>query len=151
SMITRWLAYLERTTRSPHPVWAPWHAFAELSEKDFAARAADLAKRFAGSEGEQRINPLVAKLFTTPPANRDDLAKRYAQLLNEIDKRWAEELEKAEKEKRPAPVRLTDDSEEELRQVFHAANAAPNIHTGLFSDLELLPDRASQGVLQDLR
>ncbi|MFO0928361.1 MAG: DUF1549 and DUF1553 domain-containing protein [Gemmataceae bacterium] len=148
SMITRWLAYLERKGRSPDPVWAPWHAFVALPEAEFARAAADLARRFAtGQDGALKLNPLVARrVVATPPASLADVAKRYGELLNEVDRRW-----QAEQAKAPRPARLADDAEEELRRVFHDADAAPNLAPGLFSDLELLPDRASQGTLQDLR
>src|SRR5205085_6171383 len=37
-----------------------------------------------------------------------------------------------------------------LRQVFHGPGAAPNLKRELVSDLQLLPDRVSQGKLQEL-
>src|SRR5262249_14208263 len=44
-----------------------------------------------------------------------------------------------------------DPAEEELRQVFHGQDAPPNLLPGAISELELLPDRASQGELQKFR
>src|SRR5262249_38084483 len=86
----------------------------------------------------QRINPLVAKAFAGPaPGSLDDVAKRYGKVLNDVEKAG-----------RPAP----DDTDRlELRRVFHGPDAPPDVVAGLFSDLELLPDRPAPGVLKKLQ
>jgi mono/diheme cytochrome c family protein len=150
TMRIRWQSYLERTARTPHRVWSAWHAFADLPEKDFAARAKDLAARLAAGR-DQPINPLVAKLFAgPPPATLAEVANRYGQLLNETDKLWQEELARAARENRPAPGRLADADREEVRQVLDGPGAAANLLWGEISNLELLPDRPAQGRLQQL-
>src|SRR5262249_56311895 len=45
TMTIRWQAYLERAGRGHHRVFAPWHPFASLPEKDFAASAAEVLPR----------------------------------------------------------------------------------------------------------
>jgi hypothetical protein len=134
AMILRWQAYLERTGRSHHRVWAPWHALAALTEKEFAARAKDVLARLAGDR-TRPVNPLVLKALAAPPASMKDVAGRYGKLLEEVEKTLAS----------------ADADQQELRRVLHGAGAPPEVVPGLFSELELLPDRASQGVLQNLR
>src|SRR5205085_1764959 len=58
-MLLRWRVYLERTRKKHHPVLAPWHAFAALPAKDFAAQAKAVAAQFVGKPDPARpINPL---------------------------------------------------------------------------------------------
>jgi cytochrome c553 len=146
TMLVRWQAYLERTSRAPHRVFGPWHAFAALPEKDFAAKAPAVARGLTG------VNPLVAQaLASPPPRSLNEVAARYAKLLNETERQWRLEVALAARLKRPAPTRLADADREELRLVFHAPGAPPNVAPGEINDLALFPDRPSQGVLQKLR
>jgi hypothetical protein len=151
SMTIRWQAYLERTARSHHPVFSPWHAFAALPEKSFASLSKEVMPRLLADRGKP-LNQLVIKALSDKPvASMADLAQRYSVLLNTIDQRWRLARALADRLKQPAPNQLADPHEEELRQVFHGPQAAPNITRSLFSELQLLPDRAAQGVLQNLR
>jgi hypothetical protein len=150
-MLGRWQAYLERTARSHHPVFAPWHAFAALPEKTFAEQSKEVMPRLL-ADYTRPINPLVAKALSgKPPASMAEVAQRYAKLLNTIDRSWWLTRALARRLKQPAPVRLDDPHEEELRQVFYGPDEPPNIKRALINDLDLLPDRAAQGVLQKLR
>jgi hypothetical protein len=140
AMIARWQAYLRRTRKRHHPVFAPWNLFVALPEKDFAAKAHELSAEIGkGSVAAGRINPLVAKAFAEPPRSMKDVAQRYGELLNQTEKLWNES----------APP--TDSAHEELRQVFHGSDAPPDVPPGLLSELDLIPDRPSQGELQKLR
>jgi hypothetical protein len=151
SMRVRWQTYLERTARSHHRVFAPWHAFAALAEKEFSARSKTILPRLL-ADRDRPINSLVGKALSSPaPASLADVANRYAKLLEQVDRNWRQAIALAARLKRPLPTRLPDAEKEELRQVFHAPDAPPNITPGLFSELELLPDRAAQGRLQQLR
>jgi hypothetical protein len=151
SMRVRWQTYLERTARGHHRVFAPWHAFAALPEKDFAMRSKEVMPRLL-ADAAHPINPRIARaLSRSAPATLAEVAKRYAAVLGQVEERWRLALALAHRLKRPIPSRLADPDEEELRQVFHAPEAPPSITPGLFSDLELLPDRAAQGELQKLR
>jgi hypothetical protein len=153
TMVTRWRAYLERTARQHHAVFAPWHAFGTLPEKMFAEQAKVLAAALAQPGDPARpINPLVRKMIAEkPPQTLAELAARYAELLNRVEKRWQAAKQKSAEAKQPAPTALPDAAEEELRLVFHAPEAAPNATRAIFNDLMLLPDRAAQGELQKLR
>jgi hypothetical protein len=147
AMLKRWQAYLARSRKGHHPVLAPWHQFAALPEKDFAAKAREVAARLAAP-----VNPVVARSFADkPPATLAEAAKRYGEILNAADKLWQEAVKRAAEAKTPPPAALPDPAQEELRQVFHGPEAPPNVARGLINDLDLLPDRASQGKLQELR
>jgi hypothetical protein len=125
AMINRWQAYL---VRAPSRIWGPWREYAALPKEKFAeaARSVVIAKD---------TNTLVARLFATPPTSLADVASRYGKLLNDIEK--------------ASPPKDAD--ARELRGVFHGPGAPPDLTPGLFSELELLPDRAAQGELQKLR
>jgi cytochrome c553 len=148
-MILRWRRYLERSRRVHDPVFAPWHALAALPEKEFAARAgkvlADLRARPTG------VNPLVLRaLGEKPPQTLAEAARRYADLLHGVDRHWQKMLRQVPAGK-PAPTRLTDANEEQLRQVFYGPDSPPNVAMNPVGDLDLLPDRPSQAKLQELR
>jgi hypothetical protein len=150
-MLLRWQAYLERTARSHHPVFAPWHAYASLPGMTFSLESTNVMQRLLADRARP-INPLVAKAFSgKPPASMTDVAQRYAKLLGDMDRKWSLVRALAFRLKRSNPDRLTDPDDEELRQVFYGPNAPPNVKRALVNDLDLLPDRAAQGVLQKLR
>jgi hypothetical protein len=147
TMILRWKTYLERTRKTHHPVFALWHALADLPEKDFAIRAprvcAELRSR---KDPAHPLNPLVLTAFAQPPQSMAEAARRYGALLGEVEKGW-QALSKGS----PAPVRLPTPEQEELRCVMYGADTAADVKPWELNDLELFPDRASQGRLQELR
>lgn len=145
TMIARWRAFLGRTKIKHDPAMAPWHALAALPEKDFAARAKDLIGNWAFQPDPARpLNPLIVfALASRPPGSLPDAAGRYGDVLNQVEALWQEAERRGLK-------KLPDAAQEQLRQVFHGPAAAPNLQRGLISDLQLLPDRASQGKLQEL-
>jgi hypothetical protein len=128
-VVRRWVSRLEEWNRQPHPIFAPWHAFAALPEADFASRARDLAAKFAAArEPDSPINPLVAKAFAgSPPASMKDVAERYGKLFAEANQHWQEISLERTKEARSgeqaAPSALPDESEEALRQVLYAQDS----------------------------
>jgi hypothetical protein len=153
TMLSRWQAYLERTRKRHDPVWAPWHALAALPQKEFTAGARAVVNRLAnGRMPGGRVNRLVARAFARkPPTTLAEAAKRYGELLNAVEKRRQQELERTREVGGPPQVRLADPDQEELRLVFHGPGAPPNVPPGLISDLQLLPDRPGQAHLQRFR
>jgi hypothetical protein len=149
TMIVRWKAYLDRTAKKHHPVFAPWNVLASVTSEEFSKRAADLATQLAGKADPARpINPLIAEVFADKPAkDMADAARRYGELLTGVDKLWRQ-LQAAKGA--GAISRLSDPGEEELRQVFYSTDAAPNVPVPPLGDLHLLPDRPSQAKLQEL-
>ena len=112
---------LKGMVKKHDPIFAPWVAFSAVPQKDFAAKAPTLAKRFAANrDAEKRLNPLVAKLFATAPESIADVAKRYGTLFADIDKDWRARLEAARKAKRAAPASHADPEVEPLRRVLYA-------------------------------
>jgi hypothetical protein len=149
TMIVRWKAFLDRTARTHHPVFAVWHILASTPAAEVGKKASELAKRLAGKpEPGRQINPLIARAFATkPPRTLAEAAQRYGEVLNAVEKHW-QELRAASKDKEIS--RLPDAAEEELRLVFHGPDAAPNVPVPPLGDLSLLPDRPSQAKLQEL-
>jgi cytochrome c553 len=146
SMIVRWQAYLERMGKSQSTVWNLWHAFAELPEKEFATKAVEIIGRLQIG----RHNTLVAKAFAGKrPASMKEVAQRYGELLNDVNKRWQAKLALA-KQTGGLPE-LLPPAAMELLQVFYGPGAPPNVPLSRFGDLALLPDRPSQARLQELR
>src|SRR5262249_36482466 len=138
TMIKRWRAQLERSRRGHNPVLAPWHAFAALPEKEFAAGAHALADRWLSHpDGTKPINPIIAWPFASkPPATLADAAKRYGEILSDAERLW-QEARKAN----PSLAALPDPAMEQLRQVFYSSGAAPNGTMGQLDALGRFPDR----------
>jgi len=148
-MIVRWKAYLDRSAKKHHPVFAPWNALAAVPSAEFSRRAAALSAELPSKANPAgHVNPLVSKMLAgKPPTDIADLARRYGELLNLVDKAW-QQVQTAKGH--GAVTRLPDPAQEELRQVFYAADAAPNVPLPPLGDLALLPDRPSQAKLPEL-
>lgn len=138
-MILRWQRYLQRMRTRPHAIWSLWHALADLPEAQFAEQAGIVCNQCAKSS-----NPRLAGVFATPPKTMTEVAQRYSTVLNLVEKRWLEMRVIATIFRKPMPAAMPDPIEEELRQVFHAADAPPNLHASSYNDLDLLPDRPAQ-------
>ena len=137
-MIVRWRAFLERSQKNPERVFGLFHEFANLPENEFAARARQVV---ASLKKRNDVNLIVAEEFIQrPPVSMADVSFQYGVLLVDADENgkvfgesdWARNLN-------------------ELRSALYAPNAPANVAPGDFSELELLPDRASQGELQKFR
>ena len=152
SMIVRWKDFLERTRKKHHPIFAPWHALAVLPEMEFAGKAPSVLDPILKPGAAQPINPLVAKaLAEKPPRTLAEVAERYSTLFHAVEKHWQDLLQEATAAHRPLPTSLPNAAEEELRQVFHGPDGPPNVALSQITDIALLPDRAGQNKLQELR
>lgn len=151
AMVTRWRASMRRAEKANHPVFRPWFILTASEEKEFGSRALELIGRWSRKKPDG-INPLIVKaLEEKPPKNVNELAQVYGTVLNGIEQKWQDAFKQAATAQKPPPARLEDPAEEELRLVFHGPDAAPNVPLALFNELSLLPDRPSQGKLQELR
>ncbi|MFM1768428.1 MAG: hypothetical protein RJA22_957 [Verrucomicrobiota bacterium] len=119
---SQWADYLRARKDKHHPVWAPWFAFEALEDREFATRSRALAAAFhANTNKAKPINPLVAKLFVSPPANLAQVAARYASLLNTTARQWDTTLATWEARRRsggdagPEPAGFPDKNLEEVR------------------------------------
>lgn len=129
----RWYAYIASRAKAFDRVFAPWHAWAAVPERELAVRApAWLAENAA------RLNPRVAAaLGGAPPASMREVAERYGRLLAGIYRKWKE----AEKRK---AERLQDDAEEELRRVLYGPDSPIALPPGAISEVEWFFDEATR-------
>jgi hypothetical protein len=145
SMIVRWKVYVEAARKKQDPVFSLWHALADLPANEFKAKAGEVLAKTGPA-----INALVAKAFAgKPPGTMKDAAQRYGELLNKVDKEWQAHLE-AGRRTGKEPEFLSRPAME-LLQVFYGPEAPPRVPLSAYGDLGLLPDRASQARLQELR
>ena len=109
-VVRRWQNYLEHCRTQHEPVFLAWHAFQQIRATDFTTQSAIVAARLQ----ESGANPLVARLFATPPASMREVAERYGVLFRDIETQW-QALRKAT----PSVRALPDVADEALRQVLH--------------------------------
>jgi mono/diheme cytochrome c family protein len=123
-IVRRWKEYLAQTRRQHHPIFAAWHAFAALPQKEFKEKARPLAEKLAANaDVKERLNPHVARLFADKaPETLQDVARAYGELLKAIEKEW---LESQQGESKPAA--LPDGDREALRQVLYAPTMPINV------------------------
>jgi hypothetical protein len=129
-MLRRWQGYLQITRAKHDPIFAPWHAFAALPEKEFAAKAKDLAQAIAANaDAKKPVNPVVARAFAGPPPRTlADVARKYGAVFAETRKLWQEELQLAALQKgKPMPKGLADRHREAIRRVLSAPNFPANV------------------------
>ena len=152
TMIITYQAYLARTGRRHDPVWAIWHALADLKPEEFSAQAPRVVERIiGGATPQQPIHPLVAGALLGKPINEmADTARIYGELLLGADKVWHATLKAAAEAGQPAPSELVDPNLEALRQVFYAPDAPAMLQRSEINELMLLPDRESQKVRNKL-
>ncbi len=152
TMVVRWRVFLERTHKRHHPVLAPWHALAAFPTEDFAKRSREYCGKLdQAADAAHPINPMVARaLAEQPPQSLAECAQIYARLFNQVEKLWQESAQRAELNQTPS-TSLPDPAMEELSQVYHGPDAAPELPFDPYGDLALLPDRPSQAKLQEFR
>ncbi|MFO0814225.1 MAG: PSD1 and planctomycete cytochrome C domain-containing protein [Gemmatales bacterium] len=142
TMINRWRVYLNDAGKQNDAIWKPWHAFAVLSEQEFASRSTGVSRAILV---DKQMNPLLMKAFATPPSSMNDVIKRYGQLLEDIERRWQHKLMQAYFRRMPAPSRMESDSEEQLRRVLYGPQSPADAPLALdWGFLSLFPDRATQ-------
>jgi Protein of unknown function (DUF1553)/Protein of unknown function (DUF1549)/Planctomycete cytochrome C len=141
-LLQRWKTSLDSWNKTTNSVFIPWFAFESLSTNDFVAKSKELTASFSTGKYAS-INPLVAKAFTIPPTNMNEVATRYGNLFVEIDKQWQEAQTNS-----PAPKALSDASEESVRQILFADNSPCNIPTSEFHRFYDVPTGQTMRSLQ---
>ncbi|HEX3150540.1 MAG TPA: PSD1 and planctomycete cytochrome C domain-containing protein [Gemmataceae bacterium] len=141
-MIVRWQSFLARMRRTKDPVFAAWHRFADVPEQEFATKAHVILAELKASG----VNPIVARAFAEPPKSMAEVAKRYGELLSTIQSHVAGTLLIG-----GWPLSVVNAAEQEVRQLLLDPDYPPNVTVGDYGDLDLLPDRPSQGELQKFR
>ncbi len=152
TMIVRYQLYLERTRASGDPIWAIWHALAEVSDETFSSEVRGIIERtIQDAPPDHQVHPCVAAAFLAEtPATREQLAQQYAKLLLGVHELWKAETERATQSNLPPPDALADPAAEALRQVFYGSDSPPMVQLSALSELMLIPDRESQNVRKKL-
>jgi hypothetical protein len=145
--VERWRKFLQTSRKNQDPVFAPWNALADLSDKEFSVSA--VTAKLAASD-PARSNPLVVQALTAkPPTSLREAAQRYGDLFLAADKLWQEAVKKAASTKAPASGALTDPAWEQLRQAF--IGPGKPLHLEPKETEDFLLDRASRDRLRALR
>ena len=130
-----WKRYLNQHKKATDPVFGPWHDYSKLveedkvSDKDFAAKARELAAKYMTKDGEpiKGLNPIVARAFSSPASSLRNVAERYAKLFTDAEKAWISAVTLDSKKKKddddPMLKKLADPAQEQLRLVFYGQGA----------------------------
>lgn len=116
--------YQEGRGSQNDPIFAPWAAYNDLSDKEFAAKGRELAAEYKGEAGK-KLNPLVARAFSTPASSFNVVIDRYVKLFADAERQWQstvilhEKKKASAKEEEAAPKGLADPAQEELRKVLY--------------------------------
>ena len=96
-----WDNNLRTWEKKRNPIFAPWFAFGNLPDADFASAARDLAaKLYANDAKGKPVNTLIARTFAEAPSSMAQVAARYASVFNDVEQRWQEALASYEAKKR---------------------------------------------------
>lgn len=145
--VRRWMTFLEERRKQEHdPIFAPWFAFAALT--NFSTEARSLASHFHTNETSHPINPLVAKAFAGEvPESMKDVAAKYKKLFEGAETSWMA----AKKEDKSS---LEDEGAESVRQVLYADNSPTKLNENEIPRLFDVPtaqkNRALQRKLEEL-
>ncbi|MEX2112360.1 MAG: PSD1 and planctomycete cytochrome C domain-containing protein [Pirellulales bacterium] len=152
TMIIRYQTYLARMRRSHDPVWAAWHALADLPAADFSARAPEVIRRVLDeAPADAPIHSWVAAaLLADPPTTFADVAARYGKLLVGVQQLWQVELDRATQSGQPMPAALADPAAEMLRLALDGPDAPAALASSEINELMLLPDREAQNIRNKL-
>src|SRR5207248_557588 len=84
-----------------------------------------------------RVNSLVARTFAgEPPTSLTDVAERYGNLFQDVDKRWQEMQSEADRDANAASSQALPEGEQEaLRQVFYGKDSPGNLPAELMRQL----------------
>jgi hypothetical protein len=81
-----WLEMLKPLAKKNDPVFGAWFRFAALPEKEFAAKAKDLAAEIAKGH-QSEVHPLIAKAFAgKAPKSLKEVAAVYTTVLGNLHK-----------------------------------------------------------------
>ena len=70
--VRRWRDFLNRSSHSFDPIFAPWHALSKTTPENFEAALAPL---------RDKLNPIVAREFGTAPKDLREAAERYGRIF----------------------------------------------------------------------
>ena len=126
TLLKRWRAWLDAPARKGSAVWRLWLTVEALPAKDFAGQVAAV---LAGEDAKQAPAVVVEAMRAAKPDTPAKAAEAFAKGFSEENRKKSPEVAK----------------------LWADPDAPWNTPLSAFTDLELFPDRAGQGVLQDLR
>ncbi len=121
-ILERWMAFLAERSKEHDEIFAPWLAFAALTDAEFAGKAKELAAKFAANaDASKPINVLVAKEFAgAAPGSLRAVAAVYNKVCGLV--------EGPAKGEPPANARPIGGSpEERIRKMLSAPDAPPSL------------------------
>ncbi|MCG6156347.1 PSD1 and planctomycete cytochrome C domain-containing protein [Rubinisphaera margarita] len=131
----RWAAALETMDSKTDPIFAPWFAFAALPASEFADQAEILSAKIARNSASAPLNSFVVKAFADePPTSLEEVASRYANLLQDADKQW-QDLKDRTNPSSNSSVALPDREQEALRQLFYGKDSPGNMPADMMTRL----------------
>ncbi|VTS04362.1 DUF1549 and DUF1553 domain-containing protein [Tuwongella immobilis] len=138
TMILRWQRLLGRTRKDRDPRMRLWHELSIVPESAWPKRLPELLREHSA----ESTDPMIWQaLQSNPPATLVELARRYATLFQEADRRaW----KLADGEPLPEPWRR-------WHELISGPEAPPTVDPFRFGDLALLPDRPAQAEYRRLR
>jgi uncharacterized protein DUF1553/uncharacterized protein DUF1549/cytochrome c len=145
-----WRDYLEIAQERADPVFVPWHAYATLSPREFAAKSRAITQRLVAQPPGQ-VNSLLTQHFSNPPASMAEVARRYGDALAKVNQQWQCELQAAAREQRPPPIALSNDAAEALRQVLYSAGGPCEVPDEPIVNIEYFFDSATCNELWNLQ
>jgi cytochrome c553 len=87
AFVRQWESYLRTTLNTNDPIFGPWHDFQRLPAAEFESLAMEVTVRWR-SVPVDRVNARVLQCLDTPPKSFDDVVRRYADMLGDVDRRW---------------------------------------------------------------
>ncbi len=152
-----WDNNLKAMARRHNPFFAPWIAFSQLSDADFAAQASEMSARFnTNADPGGRINSVVAEMFSSPPDSLRDLASRYAAMFTEVERHWAEAQADFDSQQKLGETNATelkglpDAGEEQVRQFMYATYSPFYLDENRVNNL-INRDNKMRGTFNDLQ
>ncbi len=155
-----WDNNLKTMSRRYNPIFAPWIAFSQLSNADFAAQAQEMSARFStNADPGGRINPLVAEMFGSPPDSLRELASRYTAMFTEVERHWAEAQADFDSQQKIGGTNgtnaaelkgLPDAGEEQVRQFMYATYSPMYLDENRVNNL-INRDNKMRGTFNDLQ
>lgn len=143
-LVNRWADRLEDPDQKWKAVFGPWLAFAALPKTNFLEAAQPLAAALATGDGTtNKLNPLVAQLFTNAPDSLKEAADRYDKLFTDLDDEWRGMASKTN-----APTAFANADKEALRQILYGGNSPFNIES---DEMYRLFDTPAQQKVRALR
>ncbi|MCA9176803.1 MAG: PSD1 domain-containing protein [Planctomycetales bacterium] len=133
AFVRQWRDYLHRAQRNRDPVFALWHAFAELPAEKSSASAEAIWQRARAASP-----PRLAAALPAAPAAFAEVVSAYAGVFEAVDAEWRQLQQQAKERGESAPAGFDDEDQERLRRVLYGAGAPcepPDesiVHTDMF-------------------